>query len=414
MLRRSSTRGAFWTLADQGVVSIGAFAVNILLARLLSATEYGIFAILFSVMLMLQICNASLLFYPLSVRGAVVRADGRAKLFGGGLLLVTGLSLLLGIAMAATVFLLGRPELIGPTLACFLLWQAQEGLRRCLFAEMRHRDALPGDAITYLGQVAVIAALASAGPIGLAEVFFAMAATKGLAVLVQAGQVKLAAPSWRDLRHTAAGFWRIGRWSLANNLLAMLRTQLFPWGLAILYGPAAAASFQAMLNIINLANPVIIGLSNVIPQTAARGRAERGNAHAWRATRGMMVLGATPLALYFGGAIVLPETLLWIVYGPASPYLGLGFILQLLTLGAFANYPVEIICAYLHGIEESRLALVVNVTGAIATLALGLPLTLSYGLVGSCVALALANAIRSVAAVYLLMRVTADQAVLRV
>ena len=80
-------------------------------------------------------------------------------------------------------------------------------------------------------------------------------------------------------------FWAIGSWSLLNNVVSLLRIQILPWTLAAVGGTAAAASFQAALNVVNLTNPVILGLCNVIPQTAARAQQSGGNAEAWRAAR---------------------------------------------------------------------------------------------------------------------------------
>jgi O-antigen/teichoic acid export membrane protein len=414
MLLRSYARDAYWTLANQAIVSVGSFALNVVLARRLAPDEYGTFAILFSVMLTLQIFNGSLLFYPLLVRGAVARAGERGQLLAGGLLLVAGLTLPLGIGMAAVVLLFGRLELLGATLASFFLWQAQEALRRCLFAEMRHRDACLGDAIAYLGQVIAVVGLVHLHMLTLTNAFYAIAATKALASVIQARQVRLAPPRLSKLRGMVADFWGIGRWSLLNNIIATLRLQMFPWVLALAHGPGAAAGFQAMVNLVNLVNPVVIGLSNIIPQQAARGRAEQGNAHAWRTTRGMMILGAAPLAAYFACSLLAPGLMLWLFYGTGSPYLGLGVTLQILTLAAIANYPADIVCSYLHGIDESRLAMLVNVAGASTALVLGVPLTATLGVEGSCVALALASGLRSLVAAYLLVRVTAEEPVFRV
>src|SRR5829696_8632974 len=61
-------KGAFWTLLDQGSISLGTFLVNIELARELDATEYGTFALLFGVYFLIQLLNAALIFFPLMLR----------------------------------------------------------------------------------------------------------------------------------------------------------------------------------------------------------------------------------------------------------------------------------------------------------------------------------------------------------
>lgn len=406
MLRRALASGTTWTLANQAIVSVGTFALNILLARVAAPEEYGTFAILFSVMLLLQIANATLLHYPLTIRGAVAQTDARAEILGCGLILAGALSVVLSVALGAVALGMGRADLVGPAIVCFLAWQTQEGLRRCLFAEMRHRDATLGDTIASFGQIGAVAFMMMDGELDLADAFYAMSVTRLLAAMVQFAQIRLSLPSRGRLRDTALDFWTMGKWSLLNSTVAMVRIQIFPWSLAAMHGPAEAAFFQAALNIINLSNPVLIGLCNVIPQTAARSRMKHGYASAWRATRGLLLLGAVPLGIYFFGVIAFPDAMLRVVYGPGSPYLALGLALQLLTLGAIMSYPADIVGSYLLGVDESRLAFIANLAGGGAALALGVPLSLSYGLTGSCAAVAMAGVVRAAVTVQILSKVS--------
>ena len=49
------------------------------------------------------------------------------------------------------------------------------------------------------------------------------------------------------------------------------------------------------------------------------------------------------------------------------------------------------ICSYLHGVNRARLALLINLLGALMALAFGPPLIELYGLVGACLTLLAAN-----------------------
>ena len=66
---------AFWSLFDQCIVSVGNFAVTLLLARLLVPAEYGVYSLLLLLTLALATITSSLLFYPLTVRGTVLPAE---------------------------------------------------------------------------------------------------------------------------------------------------------------------------------------------------------------------------------------------------------------------------------------------------------------------------------------------------
>src|SRR6185437_12372823 len=102
--------------------------------------------------------------------------------------------------------------------------------------------------------------------------------------------------------------------------VSILRIQIFPWTLVWLSGPASVAAFQAALNIVQVNNPVILGLCNVIPQTAAQAHA-KGKRQAWLAARPFAWLGVPPTFTYCTLALLLPSLVLQVIYGAHSPYL---------------------------------------------------------------------------------------------
>lgn len=396
-----------WTILDQGVVSLGAFLLNIVLARNLPPAEYGMFALIIGSLLLVQLTASSLIFYPMSIRSTVLPDAERRKLVGRGIVLLGLLGLPLILLIGAVLIAMGRTDLVLPLLTFFVVGQMQEALRRGLFAEFRHRDALIGDVIGYLGQVALVLALLQRSPATLADVFNAMSLAMAAALIVS---YRLVGPDFRELgalRTMIADFWSLGSWSLANNLTGVLRLQIFFWGLAALHGAAATASYQAALNIINLANPILIGLCNVIPQTAAR-RFQDGYGVAWQAARPYAVAGALPILLCYGILLVVPEFVLGVIYGPDSAYADLALPIRILAVAALLAYSADMVCSYMHGVDAARLALLINLLGTIAAAALFLPLAVSHAVVGCCIALAVASLVRLVASQWILSRMIAD------
>src|SRR5215475_4016688 len=62
-------RASCYSLADQAAAAAAGFGVNLLLARWLSASDYGIFAVVFAAYLFLSGFHNVLLLEPLSVLG---------------------------------------------------------------------------------------------------------------------------------------------------------------------------------------------------------------------------------------------------------------------------------------------------------------------------------------------------------
>jgi O-antigen/teichoic acid export membrane protein len=404
MLGKTHMRAMSWTLADQAVVSLGTFLINVLLARTLELTDFGIFALINGILLTLQIFTASLLYYPVSVRLGVASERQRPGLTGASFALTAIACAPLCAALAVVIVALGRAELLLPALLYLTLWQVLEAARRNLMALLRHRDAVLGDAISYLGQSAVVGGLAAHGSLTLANAFYAMALTSALAAIIQIRLLTIAWPGVGPLYRTALNFWAIGSWSLANNLVSILRVQIFPWILTGLHGPAAVATFQAAFNVANLVNPVSIGLCNIIPQVAAKAHAQ-GKRQAWLAARPFVLLGVPPTFLYCGVALVFPELILRVMYGAGSPYLDATVPVRLMITAWLISYAADMTCSYLHGVEAAKTAFYVNALGAAAAVILAFPLTTAFGLIGSAVAFPIAGAVRLLASQILLTRI---------
>jgi O-antigen/teichoic acid export membrane protein len=404
MLANSHVRGVSWTLADQAVVSLGTFLINVLLARTLGMTDFGTFALINGILLTLQIFTTSLLFYPVSVRLGVASAMRRPGLTGASFALTAILCVPLCAVLAGTLVALGRTELLLPVLAYLVVWQMQESARRSLMAMLRHKGAAPGDALSYLGRAAAVMALAACGALTLANAFFAMALMSALAACIQARQLSIAWPGAGLLYRTGLDFWSLGSWSLANNLVSILFFQVFLWILTGLHGPAAVATFQAAFNVANLANPISIGLCNIIPQVAARAHA-RGKREAWLATRPLVLLGVPPTFFYCALTLAFPELILRVMYGAGSPYLDAATPVRLVVAAWLFGYVADMTCAYLHGVEAAKMAFYINALGAAAAIMLAFPLTLAFGLTGSCIAFPIAGAVRLLASQTLLTRI---------
>jgi len=394
------------TLIDQGVVSIGSFAVNIMLARSLAPVDYGTFALVFGLLMGLQIFNTTLIYYPLTIKIAAPGA-ARSEVISSSLTLMLMLLVPLSLATAIGLIAFRHENLVLPVLAWFWAWQLQETFRRTLFAEFRHGAAVICDSVSYLGQRVVVVLLPLFDALTLVNVFWAMAGTSALAAVIQVIQVN---PVWQrsaDLTAVLKDYWAIGGWSLASSITNAMRFNALIWMIAAIAGRTDVAEFQASLNIANLANPILFGLCNLIPQTAAHA-SDGGVAGAWRATRHYAAFGFPPIAIYYAFLIVYPAPMLWLFYGSGSQYLNAGLAVQILGGAFILNYASEMICSFLHGINSARYVLNINLLGiaiAIAAFLLAFPPT---GWMAAPIAIAVSNCARLVVALTSLKRLVSN------
>lgn len=389
---------ASWTLFDQCTVSAGNFLLNVLLARALGQHDYGRFALFLGAIFVLRTVDYSMISYPLSLRLPVAKEHERAGLLGFTVLLAAALSVVLLAVMGLGVTLLGAADLLVPACLCYLCWQGQETARRCLLAEFRYREAVPGDAVAYVGQPILLMVLLRLTTVTLSTTLYAMAAAFALGAIVHASKLRIAWPRFDGARRLPFEYFSVGKWSLVVYLLQLLRVQFLPWLLATLSGTASTASLQASFNIANMMNPVVLGMGNAVPQIAAHAHRSAGVRGAIRAAYGYLLFGLAPILVICFAGVVLPHSLLRMAYGPSSPYLAVALCLQLLMLAGVLDYVAEMISKTLLGVQAGKLAFFVNVAAAATVLALALLLIGPLGVVGACLALLAASLVRMVCA----------------
>src|SRR5262245_15958214 len=94
------TEKASWTLVYQGVVSVGNFQLNVLLASTLSAKGYREFRLFLGASFMPRAVGYSATFYPLLVRLYVANDEERAVLLENTVVLSAPLRVVLVAVMA--------------------------------------------------------------------------------------------------------------------------------------------------------------------------------------------------------------------------------------------------------------------------------------------------------------------------
>ena len=385
---------ASWTLVDQCVVSGGNFLLNVLLARKLGQDDYGEFALFLGTIFLLRAIDYSLISYPVAIRLHGAPEHERARLLGNTSVLAAALGLVLVVAMALGSVLAGDDDIALPACLCFLCWQVQETSRRYLLADFRYRAAVTGDGIAYVGQALLIAFVAWLDTITLTAALYLMSFTFALGALVHVSKLRFARPDLAEAHRLAREYLSIGKWSIVNYELVLIRVQLFPWILAATAGTAATASLQAGLNIANMMNPIIFGIGNAIPQVAAHAHRTEGVTGAWRAASGYILFGLGPILIICAAALLMPDLLLHLAYGPSSPYLAGALSLQLLAVAGVLDYIAEMISKTLLGVEAGRAASAVNILAVCVAAGLAFALIGPLGVVGACLALLLANLVR--------------------
>jgi O-antigen/teichoic acid export membrane protein len=395
MLRRVVAPSGLWALIDQALVSLGGVATSIVLARSLPPSEFGVFVLLFGTMLVLNTVHASIVVFPLSIRGARATPTEMRNLTGSFLVLALLCVLPLLVPIGAMTAVLASWRVVPWAIAVLIAWQGQETARRALFAGLRLRAALPGDVVAYLGQAALILLLAQRGDLTLRRVFMVMLVTSCAGFVLQLAPIRPRLDVVASVSALVRAALRDGRWVLPSNLLGSFIMQGLLWTLALVEHARGTADLQALITIVGVVNPVMFGLGNMLMPMMARAQQTTALAEGRRQFASAFGLGGVLLVPYLLLLWILPGHVLTLVYGASSPYSGLATPLRLLALAYLLVYMAHVVNAALFGLERLRAALVVQIGGSLTLVVAGGLLTLIWGVTGAAFATLLVHLVRT-------------------
>lgn len=368
----SQLRTPLTALADQAVVSIGNFAVNIILARQLNTAAYGQFVLIWSTLLFFNNLHSSLIIYPLAVTLSTPKEERHSAFTTSAFLFtlfffVAELLLLAGAAAA-----LNALPLLLPIASCLLFWQIQEVCRRCLLSKLRFASALPGDFISYVCQALAIATLIALHSLTLPNIFLMMSATSIVGALLQWFQARV---TWTSVNLSAyiREFWNLGRWGFAINFLGLLPGPALIWVLTATHGSASAGFYQALLSVVGVTHPILFGLSNAMVPSVANALEGQGLPQAIRAALRLGGFAAILVGPYLALLILFPRVTLSVFYGAHSPYTSLGWLLPFMASAYLLVFCSQVIDGLAFGLKLPKINFDGQVTAAVVACVIAIP-----------------------------------------
>lgn len=384
-------------MSDQAVVSLGNFLLTVMLARSLSKVEYGTYVVLYGALLTANSLHAALVTYPISVLGAH-RTPRQLRTLSSNSLVVMSL---LGAPVSAVLILVAwlitrRTDLLIIVICAMLCWQVQETLRRSLMSHLRHRRAVVGDSVTYCGEVAVAYWLVHHGAPLTARIGFEAIIVASIAgAILHAIALGLGMPNLADSLRLTKEYFTLGRLPLLSSLGYAGSLLLMPWILAF-KGLAEVASYQAMMNIVQVVNPVMFSVGNlIIPAVAHELLKPAGESGARRVTYRYMLEGLALLTPVFLAVLFMPNLLMRTVYGHLSGYAEHDALLRVMLLGACGLYVSHVLYCYFLGKKHVTVVAKSQLIASTASVLCALILIPLWGIVGAVIAFVSMGTVRS-------------------
>jgi O-antigen/teichoic acid export membrane protein len=326
-----------WALTDQSVVSATNFLTNLMLVRFMGLREFGIFALAWMSVLLVNNLQAALIVGPMMSIGPKQEEKDRPFYFGAvvfqELVLAFFCFVLFFLAIKASGAFFPHVDLQRlalPLAVSAFAYQMQDFLRRYFFATRQSRRALADDALSYLAQLPILFLLHETGRLSSATALWVMAGTSLIGLLPGWLWMERLEFNWKWISGVSRRHWKISRWLSGAVLLQWTSNNLFVLAAPIYYGAAAAGVLRASQNLMGVTHVWYQGLDNVIPVEASR-RLRQGGVNSMLAYLRSVLLKWGGLTLLFAVVIaVAPGLWLGLIYGPQM--VQYGYILRLYAL----------------------------------------------------------------------------------
>ncbi len=334
-------RRGMTSLTDQVVVSATSFLTLMLIARLCTVAEVGVFHLAWTVVGFLRTTQERMLSNPYLV---FVHQTGQdeATFLGSSLffqaVFAAACSVLIGLASMAFLWLrepagLGAVLLVFIAAAPFIL--LRDHVRAICGANFRFELALAMDICVCLLQLGGIIGLAATDTVSIHTATVAM----GVACFVPTFFWLQRRPQpFRVQRDRLAADWRDGwsyaRWLVLARAVGIGGFYVIPWLIVWFVDSSAAGRFATCSNLVGLSLMFIMGANNYFQPRTVKAFHEAGVRAMLRSLFEtiailLVVLGLVALCFFWGGGWLLA----WI-YGPS--YAGYGSVVFLLSLSMLA------------------------------------------------------------------------------
>jgi O-antigen/teichoic acid export membrane protein len=373
-------------MVDQGVVSGARFLTSVIIGRGCGKEELGLYALGFSVLLLVVCAQESLVTTPYTVLGH--RDEGRRRAARAASALVQqGLLALLcvvGGVLGWIVALVAGEQRMGWMVLAVALGICgtlmREFARRVALAHLRVGVAALIDTVFAGLLIGGLLLAARRGALSTEMAWLIVgAACAAVAVIWWIGNRRAFRWSPGRVLSDAGESWRFGRWVLAGQLVLAASTAVLPWLAAANSGSAEAGALAACLQLVLLTNPLVLAAGNVLTPQAALA-AGRGPA----AVRAIVNHAAGWLTAAMGGFCLLVfiagSQALALVYG--GQFQGYGHALAILALAALVTAAALPADVGLQVLQRPGVNLRANVAGLLATLAVAATTAAALGVLG--------------------------------
>lgn len=381
-------REGYLAAIDQGLISVANFLATLILARLVSPTELGVYGVGFTSLRLVRSVQEGLTIQPMNTIGAALDGESFKRYATSTSLIQLGMAVASAAAVAVggwALTVLGN-DTAGPALFSlwfvFLFWQLQEYIRRILYTRGHVFQAALNTALANTVRIGILIVLANRNLLSGAAGLNAIAWGSLAALLPGLWQTRAYWTShFANLVETWKKNWNFGSWLLGGTLSNWIAVEFYPVLTAGMISFAAAGAYRALQNLVAPVHILLRATDTFLTPRAARQYQENGLPTLKRTLRLTYLAAGLPILAILSLAVLFPEPILRLLYGETYlAYSGGITLMALFYMLWFAYWPIQIA---FKAARSSRPIFLANLAAIGAMFTLGIWMILRWGVYGT-------------------------------
>ena len=381
-------KGSF-AVIDQGLFSGANFIVNVMLARWLEPSQYGAFAIAFSVLLLLVAFHNAVLTEPMMVFGAGRYSEHFNVYLGRLVFGHLGLMVPIAFIIGATALTIGHfytrevqgalfgLAVAGPTVS--LLWL----VRRAFYVRLQPVFSALGGVFYLVCLLGGIYLLRTTHWLSQTTAFLAIGLSSVLVSFLLLIHLR---PRWVIAGNpapliVAKQHWRYGRWALGTAGLIWFPSNIYFLLLPSIIGLSGIAAFRALINLALPIQHVVTAFSVLLLPVFSQTLKTKGISNMYSHMRFFLILFLISSGLYYLMLLTFKIQIFKLLY--ANQYIDFSYLVPIIALFPFGASITGILGNALRAMERSDKVFLCYIVSSAIALGGGISLAITLGVKGA-------------------------------
>jgi O-antigen/teichoic acid export membrane protein len=377
---------ANWALIDQSVVSGFNFLFSILLANYLGLKLFGVFSLIWMIVLLLNNIQVAAVIQPLMTLSA--KYQKHKDNFYTCILLFHIIFLIFTLALSLLVhYLLMALEVgwyvempITLILAVLVLFQTQDLLRRYYFAEAQQVNSFISDIITYGGRILILMAVNYLYGLDIETTLLIISSSSLLGCFIALKHHPIISLNKNVTYHISRDILNVSKWLVPSSLVQWFSGQIYFLVAGILLGPVSVGALKAGQSVIGVTNILFQAMENFAAKGASIAYQYEGYASLNNYLKRISIYGGSITVAVCVALIISSDQIYSLIF--REEYHEYSWIISWLgvtSIFIFFSFPLSI---GLRTLNKSSLIFKFNLILGLLSASAVYPLVLNYGVIG--------------------------------